>query len=98
MCCLLNLRYLFFALAKVADVQEHFLAVGPMCHSIPLLTPSGPGPFFGLRFLMAEFSSEIFRVLFIHGLGIFSCFSSSLSFSFMSPSFLSVKGRVLSFL
>ena len=71
-----------------------FLAIGPRCFS----TPSGPGAFFGLRFLMAEFSSEVFRVLFKHGLWIFSCFSSCLSFSSMSPTFFSVRGRVLSLL
>ena len=47
---------------------------------------------------MAEFCSEVFRVLFKHGLGIFSCFSSCLSFSFMSPTFFGVRGRVLSLL
>ena len=47
---------------------------------------------------MAECSSEIFRVLFKHGLGTFSCFSSCLSFSFMSPTFFGVRGRVLSLL
>ena len=75
-----------------------FLAISPRCFSISLLTPSGPGAFFGLRFLMAEFSSEIFKVLFKHGLGTFSCFSSCLSFSFMSPIFFGVRGRVLSLL
>ena len=75
-----------------------FLAIGPRCFSTSLLTPSGPGAFFDLRFLMAEFSSEIFRVLFKHGLGTFSCFSSCLSFSFMFPTFFGVRGRVLSLL
>ena len=51
-----------------------FLAIGPRCFSISLLTSSGLGDPFGLRFLKAEFSSEVFRVLVKHGLGIFSCF------------------------
>ena len=76
--------------------RNMFLAISPRCFSISLLTPSGPGAFFGLRFLMAEFSSEVFRVLFKRGLKIFSCFSSCSSFSFMSPTFFGVRGRVLS--
>ena len=47
---------------------------------------------------MAEFSSEVSRVLFKHGLGIYSWFSPCLSFSFMSPTFFGVRGRVLSLL
>ena len=56
------------------------------------------GAFLGLRFLMAEHSSEIFWVLFMHRLGMFSCFTPCLSFSLKSSTLYVVMGRVLSLL
>ena len=50
------------------------LAVGVRCFRTALRTPSDPAAFFGLKFLMAKFSSEIFGVLFIHGVDIFLLF------------------------
>ena len=48
--------------------------IGPRCFGLSLLTPFDPGAFLCLKFLIAEFSSEVYRVLFKHRLGIFSCF------------------------
>ena len=55
----------------IVEMFYSFPSVGVSRSNIVAYT--GPGTFFGLRFLMAEFSSEVFRVLFKHGLGIFSC-------------------------